>query len=86
MKDVFDPIKANLSKMSRQPTYVSRVFHKAVIEVNEVGTVAAAVTGGTISFKQTPVEIVFNRPFGFLITEKTSSTLLFAGQVRHPLV
>lgn len=84
--DVFDPTKANLSKLSKQATYVSRVFHKAVIEVNEIGTVAAAVSAGTVSFKQTPVEFVFNRPFGFLITDKATNTLLFAGQVRYPLV
>lgn len=84
--DIFDPTKANLSKMSHQPTYISRVFHKAVIQVNEVGTVAAAVSAGSVSFKQTPVEFVLNRPFGFLITDRTTNTLLFAGQVRHPLV
>lgn len=84
--DAFDPAKANLSKMSKQTTFVSRVFHKAVIEVNEAGTIAAAVSTGSVSFKQTPVEFVFNRPFAFFITDRTTNTLLFAGQVRHPLV
>lgn len=83
--DIFDPAKSNLSKLSKQPTYVSRVFHKAIIEVNEEGTVAAALSGGTVSFKQTPIEFVLNRPFGFLITERQTNTLLFAGQIRHPL-
>lgn len=83
--DVFDPAKANLSKMSSQQIYVSRVFHKAVIQVDEVGTEAAAIAGGTLSFKQSPVEFIFDRPFGFLITDRTTHTLLFAGQVRHPL-
>lgn len=82
--DIFDPAKANLSKLSRQPTFVSRVFHKAIIEVNEEGTVATAVTGGTVSFKQTPIEFNVNRPFGFLIAERATKTLLFAGQVKHP--
>lgn len=112
LHDIFDPSKAKLSKMSSQPIYVSRVFHKAVIQVDEAGTVAAgknqkhfekktlksffnsfilqpnflAVAGGTLSFKQSPVEFVFDRPFGFLITDRTTHTLLFAGQVRHPLV
>lgn len=83
--DIFHPAKANLSKLSRQPTFVSRVFHKAIIEVNEEGTVAAAVSGGTVSFKQTPIEFNVNRPFGFLIAERATKTLLFAGQVKHPL-
>ncbi|XP_031636188.1 uncharacterized protein LOC116349073 [Contarinia nasturtii] len=86
IKDIFDPAKANLSKMSKQPSFVSRVFHKAVIEVNEQGTVAAGVTAGTVSFKQSPIEFIFNRPFGFLITDKVTNTLLFAGQVKNPLV
>lgn len=43
------------------------------------------ISAGTVSFKQTPVELVFNRPFGFLITDRLTKTLLFAGQVRHPL-
>lgn len=84
--DIFDPAKADLSKLSADPTFVSRIFHKAVIQVNEAGTVASAFTGSTVSFKQAPTEFVFNRPFGFLITDKTTKTLLFAGQVRNPLV
>lgn len=84
--DIFDPVKAKLTRMSSQnEIYVSRVFHKAIIQVDEVGTVAAAITGGTLSFKQSPVEFVFNRPFGFIITDLTTHTLLFAGQIRHPL-
>lgn len=84
--DIFDPAKANLKRMSNQEIYVSRVFHKAIIQVDEAGTVAAAITGGTLSFKQSPVEFVFNRPFGFIITDRITHTLLFAGQIRHPLV
>lgn len=84
--DVFDPVKAKLKRMSSQEIYVSRVFHKAIIQVDEAGTVAAAIAGGTLSFKQSPVEFVFDRPFGFIITDRITHTLLFAGQVRHPLI
>lgn len=84
--DIFDPVKAKLKRMSGQEIYVSRVFHKAIIQVDEAGTVAAAIAGGTLSFKQSPVEFVFNRPFGFIITDRITHTLLFAGQVRHPLI
>lgn len=82
--DLFHGDVANLTKISKQSTYVSRVIHKAIIEVNEIGTVAAAATGGTVSFKQTPVEFNANRPFGFLIIDRVTSTLLFSGQVRRP--
>lgn len=84
--DIFDPVKAKLKRMSNQEIYVSRVFHKAVIQVDEAGTVAAAIAGGTLSFKQSPVEFVFNRPFGFIITDRITHTLLFAGQIRNPII
>lgn len=84
--DIFDPVKAKLTRMSNQEIYVSRVFHKAIIQVDEAGTVAAAIAGGTLSFKQSPVEFVFNRPFGFLISDRITHTFLFAGQVRNPLI
>lgn len=86
IRDIFDPVKAKLTRMSSQEIYVSRVFHKAIIQVDEAGTVAAAIAGGTLSFKQSPVEFVFNRPFGFIITDRITHTLLFAGQIRHPLI
>lgn len=85
IKDLFNPAKARLDKLSRYQTFVSRVFHKAVIEVNEEGTVAAAATGGTISFKQKPTQFNVNKPFAFLIVERERSIVLFAGQVRQPL-
>lgn len=85
IKDLFNPSRAKLDKLSPYPTYVSRVFHKAVIEVNEAGTVAAAATGGAIAFKQKPTQFTVNRPFAFLIVERERSIVLFAGQVRQPL-
>lgn len=83
--DIFDGAKASLSKMSTQPSHVSRVFQKAIIEVAEDGTTAVAASSSFTTFSTLPQEFVFNRPFGFLITDRITHTLLFAGQVRHPL-
>lgn len=84
--DLFDPTKAKLSKISKDSQYlhVSRVFHKAIIDVDEVGTVAAAVSIAPVSNRIIPKEFVFNRPFAFLITDRVTNTLLFSGQIRHP--
>lgn len=84
--DIFDGTKASLQKMSNKASHVSRVFQKAIIQVDETGTSAAAASSSLTTFSVLPREFVFNRPFGFLITDRITHTLLFAGQVRHPLV
>lgn len=84
--DLFTTERANLTKMSQDPIFVSSVIHKAIIEVNEVGTEAAAAAGGTVAFKQHPSAFNCNRPFGFLIVERLTNTLVFSGQVRQPSI
>lgn len=42
--DIFEPFSANLSKISKQ-AFLSRIIHKAQIDLNEEGTVASAATG-----------------------------------------
>jgi len=66
---------------------ISRVIHKAVIEVNEEGTEAAAVTGVEESLTSLPPEklmLTLNRPFLFFIREKHSGSILFAGKLLDP--
>lgn len=84
LSDPFDPTRANFSKISNHPIYLSRVIHKSLIKVNELGTVAVAATGGVFANKATPPRFYANRPFGFLIVERKTNTLLFCGQVRNP--
>lgn len=84
LTDIFNVNKANLSKISQHPIYLSRIIHKAKIDVNEVGTVASASTGAIFGNKAIPPRFYANRPFAFLIIEKTTNTLLFCGQVRNP--
>lgn len=43
--DIFDAYKANLTGIAKYGPYLSRIIHKATIEITEEGTVAAAVTG-----------------------------------------
>lgn len=84
--DIFNPSNARLAKISKQPVHINRVFHKAAIQVDEVGTVAAAASGAQVTDFSFPPEFIFHRPFGFLVTERQTNTLLFAGQVRNPLL
>lgn len=62
------------------------VLHKAVIEVNEEGTVAAAVTavgaGAGAPSPVTPVRV--DRPFVCAIRDSATGALLFVGAIRDP--
>ncbi|KAL7169033.1 hypothetical protein ACSBR2_034125 [Camellia fascicularis] len=69
--------------------YLSKVFHKSCIEVNEEGTEAAASTADIIRFfsKRIPTpRFVADHPFMFMIREETSGTVLFTGAVLNPLL
>ncbi|MCH86031.1 serpin-ZX, partial [Trifolium medium] len=80
-----------LTKMVNSPIWVSNIFQKSFIEVNEKGTEAAAVT--TIrcrecclpTSKPIPIDFVADHPILFFIREDFTGTILFVGQVLNPL-
>lgn len=80
---------ANFSKISDVSIQISKVLHKTYIKTDEEGSEAAAVT--SVGFGITSVgpnqtmNITFNKPFVFIIREKDTNTILFAGKVENPL-
>jgi len=60
------------------------VRHAVTVDVDEAGTKAAAVTVVGVGRVSAPVAIEFDRPFLFLIRERFTGALLFAGVVRDP--
>ncbi|XP_055949832.1 leukocyte elastase inhibitor-like isoform X1 [Argiope bruennichi] len=62
---------------------VSHVMHKALVEVNEEGTVAAAATGVYLVplSLSVPREFKVDHPFCFVIVDKKSNLILFSGRV-----
>ncbi len=85
MRDAFTP-SADFSGMSKEPLMISEVRQKTFIEVNEEGSEAAAVTSVAVmrtSLAPEPLEFRVDRPFVFLIRERTSGTVLFMGLVRN---
>ncbi|KAM0042008.1 putative Serpin family protein [Helianthus debilis subsp. tardiflorus] len=70
--------------------YVSTIVHKSLVEVNEEGTEAAAVTvcsmreGSRQRAPSTFVDFVADHPFLFVIREDETGVVLFVGQVSHP--
>ena len=55
--------------------------HKTFLEVNEVGTEAAAVTGIGVGVTSLPPQFRVDRPFLFAIRERFTGTILFLGKI-----
>ena len=68
--------------------FISEVMHKAVIEVNEKGSEAAAATVVAMAESAMPVdemiEFTVDRPFFFVIADDRSGAILFMGKVVSP--
>src|SRR3989304_3973975 len=88
----FDPHLADFSGISsRGPgegPWISRVLHKAVIEVNEKGSEAAAATVvemmESAAAPEEIVQFIVNRPFFFVIGDDRTGSILFMGKVVEP--
>ncbi|XP_016067970.1 PREDICTED: serpin A9 [Miniopterus natalensis] len=66
---------------------VSKAAHKAVLEVSEEGTKAAAATATNLTIRSKDGSsrcMVFNRSFLLLIIHKATQTVLFLGKVEDP--
>jgi len=87
MADAFNSNVANFTGINAdRALYISEVKHKTMVEVNEEGTVAAAVTSVAFSTMAMPLNFVFkvNKPFIFVISEKSTGAILFTGRIMDP--
>jgi len=88
----FDPDRADLSNMgagSVGPLFLSRVFQKVKIDLNEVGTEAAAVTEAVVSTRGAliPTDQVVLRldsPFVYAVVDLSTGAPLFIGVLDDP--
>jgi serpin B len=71
-----------------EPLYIGEVVHRAVVRVDEQGTVAAAATAVVMrtlaAVAGEPKRLDVDRPFLFLLRDGPTGALLFAGQVTNP--
>jgi len=81
---VFSPFNADLTGITSQGgLHVSKAIHKAVVDVDEEGTKAAAVTAivmESFSIRFDPLYRV-DRPFLFFIRDNVSGINLFTGKI-----
>lgn len=85
VSDIFDEEKADFSRLSSIPMYLNLLKQATYIKVDEKGTEAAAVSVGTgmvgDSGPAKTIDFFMNRPFAFLIKEKSTGNILFMGKV-----
>jgi serpin B len=97
MKTAFDDPtgSANFDRMAprtpRDYLFISKVFHKTYLALDEHGTEAAAATAVIMAAKSAmpmpkpnPVELKVDHPFLFAIQHVPSGTCLFLGRVTDP--
>ena len=92
MKRAFECTNADFGRtadMSReQPLYLTGVYHKTFLQLDEAGTEASAGMGsarGTYGMDtNVPVQIQIDRPFLFMIQHQPTGACLFLGRVTDP--
>ncbi|KAM9286091.1 heterochromatin-associated protein MENT-like [Cariama cristata] len=83
IRNAFDPVQADFTAMSvKRDLFISKVIHKAFVEVNEEGTEAAAATGVLMLRSKSPtMTFKADHPFLFFIRHNKSQTILFFGRL-----
>jgi serpin B len=92
MRRAFDTQRADFSGMTglppaRAPLAISAVIHRAVIEVTEEGTEAAAATAVAMVAASMPSRVepfVVDHPFLFYIVDDATGAILFEGRISDP--
>jgi serpin B len=88
MIDAFDGLKANFTGMAEPENaaglFISAVIHKAVVDVNEEGTEAAAATA-VVMKRSMPPRFIADHPFLFFIRDKKTGSILFVGRMANPV-
>ncbi|XP_010776604.1 leukocyte elastase inhibitor-like [Notothenia coriiceps] len=87
MVDAFDVTMSDFSAMSpANDLVVSKVVHKAFVEVNEEGTEAAAATAVVLTERAllVPLTFIADHPFLFFIQHNVTKSVLFAGRYCSP--
>jgi len=91
MSKAFDRRESDFSGMMSggpEEVWIDEILHKAVIEVTEKGTEAAAATSvvmvaASISIEE-PFVVILDRPFFFAIKDNKTGMMLFMGSIADP--
>uniref|UniRef100_A0A8C3FU40 Serpin B10 n=1 Tax=Chrysemys picta bellii TaxID=8478 RepID=A0A8C3FU40_CHRPI len=87
MKDAFSQSQADFKGMSEHnDLFLSQVFHKSFVEVNEEGTEAAAASAVVVVVRSSLNHVRFkaDHPFLFFIRHNKTNSILFFGRFCSP--
>ena len=82
---------ANFTPLGSPHFFIGDVLHRTLLEVDEEGTVAAAVTAITAPMgmrmprKLEKKVLILDRPFALLLGDRLTGAILFAGVVYEPI-
>lgn len=86
MVEAFD-VRANFSRLTDVNIFIDKVIQKAIIEMNEAGSEAAATTVVSMNFSAIsggPLAVKYDEQFIFLLREASPGLILFMGQYNQP--
>jgi serpin B len=77
---------SGIADVAPEHLFIAFVDHKAIVEVNEEGTEAAAATNVGIGLTSAPIrtEFIVDRPYMFVIRDDRSGSILFSGLISDP--
>jgi len=89
VKDLFDPSRSNMTELFEKPkftVYEDAFNRQGWIQVNQHGFTIASFAGDGVGKEDNRSGKVMHadKPFIFLVFEKTTSTLMFAGRITNP--
>uniref|UniRef100_A0A8B9FE64 Serpin family B member 10 n=1 Tax=Amazona collaria TaxID=241587 RepID=A0A8B9FE64_9PSIT len=87
LQDAFIEGQADFTGMSENgDLFLSQVYHKCYLEVNEEGTEAAAASSATLASRSLGATVIFvaDHPFLFFIRHNKTKSILFLGRFSSP--
>ncbi|NXC69284.1 PAI2 inhibitor, partial [Anhinga anhinga] len=87
IQDAFTKGQADFTGMSENgELFLSQVFHKCYLEVNEEGTEAAAASSAALASRSLGATVIFvaDHPFLFFIRHNQTKSILFLGRFSSP--
>jgi serine protease inhibitor len=90
MAPAFDPKTADFSRMIERPfpLYIQSVIQKNFLQIDEFGSEAAGATALIMPRAMMPEEVgldvTFDRPFIFALTDQETKSILFTGIIANP--